>query len=337
MMLGRLWWKKLDQISLDLLRSLHCECLIRNSAAIGYMSGSVTFNGLWTVKDKQGNTYFFEHVSQYPYKTESGSCPFQPFRWSMTRVRNIFGQEITYNYEDQLKPVRCSPSDYPTPTAVYPVSITYGSSRYRVYFDRGSSQNRGDYPLVWDSDPLFHTFEKQRLQNIYVQQDTNSDGIFETILRRYEFQYANNTDPDIIFPGYTWTAGDKTTTLRSVREYGVGGTTALPATTFTYDGLHLTRAQNGYGGAVEFDYGLWYSSNARASHTIGNNFGQDTPGTGKNPCVDGTPSPWGARIGNIDCRENEGKPYPLKLNGPSGIAQATFIRNPGNSPYQNSS
>ena len=40
------------------------------------------------------------------------------------------------------------------------------------------------------------------------------------------------------------------------------GGNSLPATTFTYgDDMHLTKADNGYGGIVEFTYEIWYDLN----------------------------------------------------------------------------
>jgi RHS repeat-associated protein len=302
-----------------------------------------SFNNTWTLKDKQGNTYFFEHITYFPFSygghCGEGEAVWQFHRWYLTRVRNIFGQEIQYTYADQIKPVRfhtqytgsnnCVPYDVNGVTATYPVVVTYAGSRYRIRFDRGVSPDRLDYTLSWDTDPLFHTYEKYRLQNIYIEQDLNGDGYFETILRRYELQYAGDTDPDIIFPGPIWSAGGKTTTLRSVREYGVGGAAALPPTTFTYaDNLHLTRATNGYGGAVEFGYGLWYSPNPRASHAVEHKFGYSR----YYGCFgdEGSPEPWGAWVGMVACgrEEDDQDPHAMYIYGQyGGMAGAVNLIN----------
>ncbi|MBN2116476.1 MAG: hypothetical protein JW730_07895 [Anaerolineales bacterium] len=291
----------------------------------------ISRDGGWTVMDKQGNTYFFEHVARRVYSFED-NCHWQPYQWSLTKIQNIFGVEINYTYRNQIKQVKCEGHMHNSEAAVYPDTITYAGARYRVRFDSGSSQNRWDYQAYWDTDLLFHAYQKQRLQNIYVEQDLDGDGTFETILRRYEFQYANDSDADIIFPGYTWTKGGKTTTLQSVREYGVGGTTSLPATTFIYgDNLHLTRAQNGYGGAVEFVYELWYDvDHARSSQTIWQNFGA----YGHEPCLSGSPTPWRARAGTVYCEDPKGD---MKIYGLTGIAFAADIWNNSNSNYKNHS
>jgi RHS repeat-associated protein len=137
-------------------------------------------------------------------------------------------------------------------TATYPSTITYAGGKYRVRFGLVS---RGDYISSWDTDSGFHTFEKSRLGNIYVEQDVDVNGTFETI-RRYDLAYKADTDSDIIFPGYLWLGTNrKTSTLASVKEYGVNGASNLPTTTFTYgDNLHLTHVSNGYGGAVDLTY-----------------------------------------------------------------------------------
>ena len=67
-----------------------------------------------------------------------------------------------------------------------------------------------------------------------------------------------------MFPGVTWRNVGKTPTLTSITEYGLGGTNALPATTFSYDGLHLTEVQNGYGGSVNFTYEAWHAADSKA-------------------------------------------------------------------------
>jgi len=308
----------------------------------------------WTVKDKQGNTYTFAHTSSFPEQLDNcGGYSLKNFRWSLTKAQNIFGQEILYTYQNDTRSVRifsegattCVGSAVPgAVTATYPSTITYG--RYAIWFDRGAEggvPNRADYTSWWDNpapNTGFHAFEKYRLQNVYVLQDANGDGTtFETVVRRYAFDYAANTDSDIIFPGYTWSAGGKTTTLKSVQQYGVGGGgTPLPATTFTYgDNLHLTRADNGYGGAVEFDYEPWYyAADARASYSIEVNFG----GYGSMPCFDGVASPWVARAGFVGCEGDQG-PSPLYITGqfgvPTAVATAGDIRNHINSQYGNHS
>jgi len=305
-------------------------------------------NNTWVVQDKQGTTYYFEYVSSYPYET--GRCPspsagyqYKGYRWSLSRVRNIFNQEIQYTYATQTKgmyvhqyynnggnPYCLTGLTIDPITATYPEYIIYADGKYRVKFDKGLSPNRSDYQAAWDGPGEFNAYEKYRLQNIYVEQDADGNGEFETILRRYKFAYKADTDSDIIFPGYTWSAGGKTTTLKSVQEFGVGGNgTPLPATTFTYgDSLHLTRVDNGYGGAVEFTYGRWYdSTDARKSYTVEQRFGQ-----AGYPCYIDDWQPWFASTGEMNCGDGDGDP--LKVWGfPSGMGTAYNFTNADYSAY----
>ena len=256
--------------------------------------------------DKEGNIYYFNSGAPFPYQTgscsgQNGEVEWDNHTWALTKIRNKFGQEILYTYTDQTKSVNlkqyytgsgeCLTDSYTGVTAKYPSTVTYAGGRYRIRFDKGSAPNRLDYRASWEGGG-FRVFQKYRLQNIYVEQDLDGNGTFETSLHRYEFQFESDTNTsNLIFPGFTWTAGGKTSTLKSVTHYGVGGTAALPATTFTYgDNLHLTKVNNGYGGSVEFSYAPWYyATQARDSYTLYQHFGK----VGY-MCRYDDPTPWGA-------------------------------------------
>jgi|GEM_PF-1068994 len=237
----------------------------------------------WVVWDKVGNTYYFEYRAIAKYfigrknndpKEYCGKLEAITYQWHLTRVRNIYGKELTYTYNKETKTYKYD--DYaknssgvyscrtvgetPTDTAVYPNTIIYPHGRYRVRFELA---DRNDYKLSWATNGAHESFMRKRLSNIYVEQDSDGNGSFETVIRRYAFVYAANNDPNLVWPGITWSAGGntgKTSTLIAVREYGLGGAQTLPEHTFTYgDHMHLTRAENGYGGAVEFEYEAWIS------------------------------------------------------------------------------
>ncbi len=238
----------------------------------------------WTVWDKSGNIYTFAYTTRLGYDYAcTNSMHYSTYKWSLSSIKNIFGQTLTYNYVDETKmlpvwynPPNCQAGSYfPISTASYPDTIVYPNGRYRVRFERDldPTTTRKDYPLSWVNDGAYHSFERSRLKNIYVEQDASvvADGTFETIIRKYQFDYAANASANLIWPGVTWTAGGQTNTLNQVQQYGKGGSAALPATIFTYgDDMHLTRADNGYGGSVTFDYGdspWYYGLNGRASQT----------------------------------------------------------------------
>jgi RHS repeat-associated protein len=200
-------------------------------------SGNSTYWKLW---DKQGNQYTFTNIVN-PY-----SLTTSPYQWNLTQVSNPFGRIMTYNYATESKTV----SGESRVTAAYVSSIVYPGQRYQVRFAR---EARTDYTAAWVTDAAWHVFERSRLKTVFMEQDADGNGSFETVIRRYEFAYAAPTDGDIIWPGVTYSAGGKALTLRSVQEFSGSGA-SLPAHTFYYDNLHLTSANNGYGGGVAFTY-----------------------------------------------------------------------------------
>jgi len=284
----------------------------------------------WKVWDKTGNIYFFETVSQLVYQNdpcipqlEIGGAGSLPYRWELTRVRNIFGQEIQYSYAKETKNVitedymehagNCSYQPHSSDTAVYPATITYANNRYRIYFER---ENRPDYVATWVTDAAHHGFERTRLKAIYIQQDADGNGFLDPTqsstdtVRKYTFTY--ETDPaKVIFPGYRYNGSPTglVSTLRNVREFGQHGIPGLPEHTFTYDGLHLTKAENGYGGRVEYSYDTapWHAEGTVEDYTKFDEFGQ--PG---NPDCGDLPG-WypTANIAIGGCGENDTDAYML--------------------------
>ncbi len=291
----------------------------------------------WTVWDKSGNMYFFEKPIRMLEKGpgySSASCwnKLTTRQWQLTRIRNIFGKELTYTYASESKAVNqqewrlkngeydCRMADNTqVVTASYPDTILYPNGRYRVRFER---EDRPDYRANWISDAAYYSFQKTRLDAIFVEQDDNGDGIFENIIRKYAFEYAS-TDPATwassadgtthapLWPGITWNTSGKTSTLLQVRQFGKGGVDELPTATFSYaDQMHLTRADNGYGGRVVFDYSRWYyGATARASQTYKQSFAYGS--------VDCTTGGFVARgAGDIvDCRHDGNGANWLKVHG----------------------
>jgi RHS repeat-associated protein len=219
----------------------------------------------WTVWDKQGTIYNFTETTQIVYYKQENNNQVNSYylttRWLLTSTKNIFDQQTDYTYTKQTKLVDGKTSV----TAVYPDTITYANNRYRVKF---VLEGRTDYKLSDDSDAAHHEFLKSRLKEIQILQASDQPGVYNTIIRSYHLTYAANTDTDLIFSGQEFSAGGKRSTLRSIQEFGQGNTTSLPATTFTYDGLHLTHATNGYGGSVDYEYEMFYWDTVPANHMV---------------------------------------------------------------------
>jgi hypothetical protein len=219
----------------------------------------------WTAWDKQGTRYIFGDTASTRAQYPSGynhNCSGElttdatTWRWSLHRVVSIFQQELTFSYftDYQNKHHPCDDTlDFSTAIAVYPAEISYPNGAYRVVFER---EARTDYNLSWENEENLIFYQKYRLKAVQVYAVNN-------LLREYRLGYASQA---VIFPGYQWTPlGGYALTLSSLQEYGLGGTSSLPATTFSYaDGLHLTSAAtpsqkplgccDGYGGRVDFSY-----------------------------------------------------------------------------------
>ncbi len=255
----------------------------------------------WTVWDKSGNTYYFENQVKTKYEkagTSSLKCGpiYATYKWYLTRMTNIFDKELKYTYANETKNVdyngyvggKCKGvGSVSMVTATYPDTITYpktsgNAAHYRVRFSR---EARYDYRNSWAADVAYHSFQRTRMDAIFIEQDENGDDSWNTI-RKYDFVYATNNPGDwsaaadgttnaALWPGVQWSQGGYTSTLLKVRQYGVGGTgTQFPTATFSYgDSMHLTRVDNGYGGRIEFEYAPWkYTTKARASQTYTKNF-----------------------------------------------------------------
>ncbi len=228
-------------------------------------------NDSWVIFDKTGTQYYFEESAGY---TKFVDCPgtssdvneVLTWRWMLKRVVNIYGQTMTYTYDRETQTATSYPSGctvvHNVVNFIYPKTIVYANGRYRIRFAR---INRYDYKPEWLTlylTGVYKTFQKSLLNQILVEQDANGDGTFETLIRKYQFNYCASQSCSI-FPAYVWPSlqNYRTPTLTSVQEYGLGGTSSLPAYTFTYgDGMHLTSATNGYGGNIAFTYDTWHET-----------------------------------------------------------------------------
>jgi RHS repeat-associated protein len=214
----------------------------------------------WTVWDKSGTKYTFGLMTpQFSLAYEGDRCYVDqsPWRWSLSEVRNIYGQTMTYSYVNETKNFTACAGSQNSFTYTYPQAITYAGGRYRVYFDRleaNETGHRTDLKSIWFNVNSYQSFQQSLLQAIRVEQDADGNGTFETLIRKYQFTYCNSSSCSI-FPDLVWDQGGRTPTLLSVQEFGLNGSDSLPAYTFNYaDKMHLTSATNGYGGGITYIY-----------------------------------------------------------------------------------
>ena len=262
---------------------------VRQYLVTGNVGGYPGDTGYWVVWDPNGTQYYFGNYTDggtsghawYPaYPSGCASITMQTWRWSMTRVRNSFGQELTYNYNTEAAPSPkfdegCSGYRANMAVAMYPDTIIYPNNRYRVLFIREANGSRTDYDPAWNDAQSTIFYMRAKLLRIEIWQDPNGtwNSGDEVMIRKYVLGYGERSQQ--IYPNLTWPAGGKTPTLTSITEYGLNGTNSLPATKFTYDGMHLTVGDNGYGGNVEFEYTEWNAA-AGSEHFDGGSWSYTT-------------------------------------------------------------
>ncbi len=195
---------------------------------------------VWTAWDKSGNVYTFgegtgaENRAGYPWydraECGTGSHGYKgqvTYKWMLHQVVNIYGKALTYTYTKEAKNVDRVCSDdpqltHPVTVAIYPATITYPNSRTQVSFE--TSSDRLDRQISWPSSNKLIFFMQSRLRAIWVKQDADGNGSFETTVRKYALTYTKDGGVSInpIFHNYTWEAGDKTLTLAKSRSTGWG-------------------------------------------------------------------------------------------------------------------
>ena len=222
----------------------------------------------WHVYGPDGTYYRFGNTTNSQRYFNTGG-PY--YRWDLDYVRDTNGNYFTVTYLQTI-------TGY-TVRSAYPQLVTYDFGHAQIYFDIGIGYDptwgnlRADNPKGTSSYPPPSVVENCWLNYI----ETRIDG---TRVHKYVFTY--NTTPSYISYDYggsypIYYSGNHT--LTSITEVGADGSSALPATTFTYTGLqtylhvtsqpdyvgnpgnpasfywpHLTAINNGYGGNVSFSY-----------------------------------------------------------------------------------
>lgn len=276
--------------------------LVRQYLASGDVGGYNGDYSQWVVFAPDGTKYYFGNYYDTTYGDIHGghawyvACPnqyhpsyMQTWKWSLTRVRNIYGKELTYTYYNETLTKDgngCSGYQHTMTMAVYPDSIIYPNNRYRIVFTRdlnGGVGTRTDYDKTW-KDWLTTTtlFMQSNLKQIEVWHDP--DGIWnngdKVLIRKYVLGFGENSQqifPEMTWPGWTGNYG-KTLTLTSIKEYGLGGTNPLPATTFTYYDMHFKAMENSYGGKLEYFYDNWNADEGNDSYLLSSDGINNGPG-----------------------------------------------------------
>jgi RHS repeat-associated protein/uncharacterized repeat protein (TIGR01451 family) len=236
-------------------------------------SGGLTWNTQpWTVRTPDGLKYTFGNPSGVvgggtayeAFWTGWGAdCSVRATQWGLTKIEDPAGNRWDVAWAHETKglnngcggdPGQYTRSSYPETLTLTPAG---GAATVRVRLVR---ESRNDKNVCKYSDPYqVNTFGDGRLKQVFVEAYTA--GAWQ-LVRRYDLGYTY--DSTTLSCGADPGSGNHSL-LTSITQYGANGTSALPAYTLGYQGsgnsVRLKTANNGYGGAVQFNYGPQFVAN----------------------------------------------------------------------------
>lgn len=163
----------------------------------------------WIVRMKDGTQYRFGHDADALKKIQTSDTSFTRYnwRWHLDHITDPNGNTISYHYDEVNSGTDIG--------AVYLDKITYNNDRLR------------EIEFIRDTNPLAYLTinqgSEEKLGQRLKQIDIKVSG---SLVRRYVLDYVNNDNelPTNLL-------------LAKITEFGSDGTTALPATTFSYQGF----------------------------------------------------------------------------------------------------
>lgn len=244
--------------------------------------------GKWQVWAKNGTLYEFSTQAIWGFCTPNNAPPqIEPYTWKLTTVTDTHGNRINYTYgrfQNYYTDICHLGVNATLDHDIWPQSITWGGNvqqgtpdRYRLDFV--SNARTFDSPQEQVSLEASYLQKTRRLDAITVF--SNRAGSWETV-RQYNLCYAGVATATCNGAGQSMQADYDDgygpywkLSLRTIQRIANDGTTALPATTFTYGTTRydpgsspwvsgswnrLISADNGQGGVVNYAYeeiGYW--------------------------------------------------------------------------------
>jgi RHS repeat-associated protein len=242
----------------------------------GYEGATPYARHRWKVWDADGTRYEFDQDAWWgwDYCNGSGSGEFaymEAYKWLLSKVVDTHGNEIVYSYgrNSITYPDTCFNVEGTVDVDVYPSEITWANDRYKVQFISSNRTVDTQYTIP-DYQYGEAPHETKRLDAIKV---LSRPGSSWELVRQYNFGYNSQLYSDarvcLNEPGCTTWGAETTYTklsLISMQRVGKDGTTALPATTFSYQTSggsgqfatggwnRLTGMNNGQGGTLSLIY-----------------------------------------------------------------------------------
>ncbi len=225
----------------------------------------------WNLYDTSGNYYRFGGTSDSQQYLGGTSGTY--YRWDLSLMQDTNSNQASVTYARDIRGT--SPNDWVR--AAYPATLSYGS--VQIIFNIGYDENDAtDGYLRYDNpktdanglNPAPKVMETRRLNSIEIK-------IGASLIRKYTFDYTTSNRVTSSDYGGIYYSGSMT--LWKITQVGADGTSTLPFMAFTYqtkltylhdssavdyvgnpgnaatfNWLHLTGIDSGYGGTVTFAY-----------------------------------------------------------------------------------
>ncbi|MDQ3929351.1 MAG: hypothetical protein M3328_09410, partial [Chloroflexota bacterium] len=263
----------------------------------GYYSTGPMPRYKWQVWTPDGTRYDFEEDAWQGFLTEAldaegqltcdtGATFMEAYKWHLTRVEDTHSNQISYSYdrENGWRRTGCSNGVQGTVDwAVWLTAVSWGKNipagagndRHKVEF---LSSSRGIDTQFDSADNQLGPAPQEKRQLNYIKVWSNASTPFSASawqpVRQYNLVYEPDasgyllSDNSIDNKNGTYSANTAfpKLTLKSIQQLGSDGSTALPATTFTYalargsgycpngDWNRLKTVNNGQGGTLTFGY-----------------------------------------------------------------------------------
>ncbi|QDU34187.1 tRNA(Glu)-specific nuclease WapA precursor [Poriferisphaera corsica] len=172
----------------------------------------------WEVTDKAGNRYFFgESIAARQendrFTSSSATEDLRTFKWSLSRVRDVKGNESYYTYVKESNTMYIDEIKYNA--NVNSVSLP---ATHRVKF---TLENRPDILLNYSTGFKIQTNKRLTQVSSYIDQENQPS----RLVTKYQFDYSN-------------TSSTGRSQLISITQYGTDGISTLPPVGFSYSDVN---------------------------------------------------------------------------------------------------
>ena len=246
---------------------------------------------VWIVWDNSGTQYIFGGLRNeygnvvsdtntrafYPTVCDGPHAISPTWDWGLRQIVDNHGQKIDITWDRIYRLFNDYCGAGTKAWVVYdhwPTTISYPDDNYQILLE--SSNNRLDYDMDWHIGIAYYT--RRNLDKITIQKYENDQWVTAWYYDLIYAQDIRETDPtydNYVLPNYQWYHQTppfnwhKTLTLVKVKKCYAEGI-CDPEYSFEYgDGMHITAAENGQGGRVEYTYDPAYEIDSSPVFRVG--------------------------------------------------------------------